>query len=266
MMKNSMPVLFVGHGSPMNAIEDNPYSRAWSALGKSLEKPKAILSISAHWFTRGTKINNEPMPAQIYDMYGFPDELYQLKYPAPGSPELVKRVQELLGNSVTVDNHWGIDHGAWSVLNRMFPEANVPILPLSVNAQLAPGEHFALGQMLKPLRDEGVLIFGSGNVVHNLSRIDWRKPEGAPWAEAFDQYIYHAIMSRKFDDVINYLDAGDAAELAVPSLDHFLPLLYVLGASDETDQTSVFNQDCMLSSLSMTSYLFSGDLWQPGTT
>ena len=265
-MKNRMTTLFVGHGSPMNAIEDNLYSRAWSALGQSLEKPKAILSISAHWFTSGTKINNEPLPNQIYDMYGFPDELYQVKYPAPGAPALAERVQELLGSSVTINNHWGIDHGAWSVLHRMFPAADVPILPLSVNAQLTPKEHFEIGQMLKPLRDEGVLIFGSGNVVHNLGRIDWRKPEGAPWAEAFDQYIYHAVMNRKFGDAINYLSAGDAAELAVPSQDHFLPLLYVLGASDEADQISVFNQDCMLASLSMTSYVFSSDLWQPETT
>ena len=266
MMKNRMPALFVGHGSPMNAIEDNPYSRAWSALGHSLDKPKAILSISAHWFTRGTKINNESVPSQIYDMYGFPEELYQVKYPAPGAPELAERVQELLGSGVTVDNHWGIDHGAWSILRRLFPAADVPVLPLSVNAQLDPAEHYAIGQALKPLRDDGVLILGSGNVVHNLNRIDWRKPEGASWAEEFDQYIYRAIMGRKFDDVIHYLSAGDAAELAVPSLDHFLPLLYVLGASDETDQISVFNQDCLLASLSMTSYLFSGSLWQPETT
>lgn len=266
MMKTRMPTLFVGHGSPMNAIEDNPYSRAWSALGQSLEKPKAILSISAHWFTRGTKINNEPFPNQIYDMYGFPDELYQVKYPAPGAPSLAERVQELLGSSVTVDNHWGIDHGAWSVLRRLFPAADLPVLPLSVNAQLAPAEHYALGQRLKHLRDDGVLILGSGNVVHNLGRIDWRKPEGTPWAEAFDQYIYRAVMNSKFDDAINYLSAGDAAELAVPSLDHFLPLLYVLGASDVADQISVFNQDCMLASLSMTSYLFSSNLWHPETT
>ncbi|MEA4870696.1 MAG: 4,5-DOPA dioxygenase extradiol [Christensenella sp.] len=264
-MMNRMPALFVGHGSPMNAIEDNPYSRAWSALGQSLEKPKAIVSISAHWFTRGTKINDEESPSMVYDMYGFPEELYQVKYPAKGSPELADRVSHLLGSAVSIDNHWGIDHGAWSVLRRMFPAADVPILPLSVNAQLAPEDHFSLGKRLMPLRDDGVLILGSGNVVHNLARIDWRKPEGTPWAEEFDQYIYRAVTTRSFNDAINYLSAGDSAELAVPSLDHFLPLLYVLGASDESDQISAFNQDCLLGSLSMTSYLFSNTLWSPKT-
>ena len=262
-MTNRMPALFVGHGSPMNAIEDNVYSRAWSALGKTIVKPKAILSVSAHWFTRGTKINNQIDPATIYDMYGFPDELYRVTYPAPGSPEIAKQVQDLLGESVSVDNHWGIDHGAWSVLGRVFPEANIPVVSLSVNAQLTPEAHFAIGRALKPLRDEGILLFGSGNIVHNLSRVDWRRTDGNPWAEEFDQYIHRAILEHRLEDVLHYSSIGDSAELSVPSADHFAPLLYVLGASDETDQISVFNADCMLGSMSMTSYLFDSKKWDP---
>lgn len=255
-MKKRMPVLFVGHGSPMNAIEDNAYSRTWSELGKTLEKPKAILSLSAHWFTRGTKVNDSPTPTTIYDMYGFPDKLYRLQYPAPGSTELAHRARALIGEFVTIDNNWGIDHGSWSVLNRMFPEVDIPVVQLSINAMLTPAEHYAIGQKLKPLRDEGVLLFGSGNVVHNLSRVDWRMSDGQPWAEEFDQYIHKAVLSGDHETVIRYGLAGEPAELAVPSLDHFAPLLYILGASDADDTITVFNDACLLGSMSMTSYLF----------
>lgn len=255
-MKNKMPVLFVGHGSPMNAIEDNDYSRVWTALGKTLETPKSILSVSAHWFTRGTKVNDSTAPTMIYDMYGFPNELYQLKYPAPGSPELAYRVRELVGDFVTIDNNWGIDHGSWSVLHRVFPKADIPIVQLSVNAMLSPAEHYEIGHKLRQLRNEGVLILGSGNVVHNLSRVDWRMNDGQPWAQEFDQYIDRAIRNRAYDEVIDYTKAGESALLSVPSLDHFLPLLYVLGASDAEDTVQVFNADCTLGSMSMTSYLF----------
>ncbi len=251
-----MPVLFVGHGSPMNAIEDNAYSRAWISLGKTLEKPKAILSVSAHWFTRGTKVNDSLQPAMIYDMYGFPDELYQLKYPVAGSSELAYRVRNLVGDMVSIDNNWGIDHGSWSVLHRIFPKADIPVVQLSVNAALSPAEHFAIGRKLQPLREEGVLIIGSGNIVHNLARVDWRMNDGQLWAQEFDQYIYRAILSGTYDDVIDYTQAGESARLAVPSMDHFSPLLYILGAIDENDSVSVFNNDCTLGSMSMTSYLF----------
>ncbi|NLI54418.1 MAG: 4,5-DOPA dioxygenase extradiol [Clostridiales bacterium] len=255
-MNKKMPVLFVGHGSPINAIEDNTYSRAWSALGTTLERPKAVLSVSAHWFTRGTKVNDSPAPSMVYDMYGFPEELYEVKYPAPGSVEIAHRAKELLGDFVTIDNNWGLDHGTWSVLRRVFPKADVPVVQLSVNALLSPAEHFALGEKLRPLREEGVLIFGSGNIVHNLSRVDWRMTDGQLWAQEFDQYIHRAVTSRRFDDVVEYGRAGEAAQLAVPSLDHYAPLLYVLGASDENDEISSFNTDCTLASMSMTSYLF----------
>lgn len=252
-----MPAVFIGHGSPMNAIEDNEYSRAWSALGKTLERPKAILSVSAHWFTRGTRVNDSPAPAMIYDMYGFPEELYEVKYSAPGAPEIARRTKELLGDFVMIDNDWGFDHGAWSVLRRLFPNADVPVFQLSVNALLSPAEHFALGQKLKSLRDEGVLIFGSGNIVHNLSRVDWRMTDGQLWAQEFDQYIHRAVTNRRFEDAIDFKRAGESAQLAVPSMDHYAPLLYVLGASDEQDEISSFNADCTLGSMSMTSYVFS---------
>lgn len=255
-MNKQMPVLFVGHGSPMNAIEDNEYSRSWSALGKLLPKPSAILSVSAHWFTRGTKVNDSPSPAMIYDMYGFPEELYQLKYPAPGSPELAYRVKALIGEHVSIDNNWGIDHGTWSVLNRVYPKADVPIVQLSVNAMLTPEEHYIIGQKLKPLRDEGVLVFGSGNVVHNLARVDWRMNEGQPWAHEFDRYIEDAIFRKDNDAVLHFDRAGQSAELSVPTMDHFAPLLYVLGASDENDVVSTLNADCTLGSMCMASYLF----------
>ena len=256
-MIKRMPVLFVGHGSPMNAIEDNPFSRGWSALGETLERPKAILSVSAHWFTRGTKVNDSPTPSMIYDMYGFPEELYQLKYPAAGSPELAYRARTLIGEFVSIDNNWGLDHGTWSVLRRVFPKADIPIVQLSVNAMLTPAEHYAIGQQLRALREEGVLIFGSGNVVHNLSRVDWRMNDGQPWAQEFDQYIHQAILSGDYDSVLHYNRVGEAAQLSVPSIDHFAPLLYVLGASDADDSISVFNAYCTLGSMSMTSYLFS---------
>ncbi len=255
-MTKRMPALFIGHGSPMNAIEDNSFSRAWSALGAKLTEPKAILSVSAHWFTRGTKVNDSPKPGMIYDMYGFPEELYQLNYPAPGSPELAYRVRSLVGDSVSIDNNWGLDHGTWSVLHRVFPQANIPVVQLSVNAMLTPAEHYAIGQTLRPLRDEGVLIFGSGNVVHNLSRVDWRMNDGQPWAQEFDQWIHQAIETGDHDPVIHYDRAGEAAQLSVPSMDHFAPLLYVLGASDADDAITTVNAECTLGSMSMTSYLF----------
>jgi 4,5-DOPA dioxygenase extradiol len=256
-MNQRMPVLFVGHGSPMNAIEDNEYSRAWSALGTTLEKPKAILSVSAHWFTRGTKVNDSPTPTMIYDMYGFPEELYRLKYPAPGSPELAHRTRALIGDSVSIDNNWGIDHGTWSVLHHVFPKADIPIVQLSINAMLTPEEHYAIGQKLIPLRDEGVLIFGSGNVVHNLARVDWRMNSGQPWALEFDRYIQKAVLDKDHDAVIHFERQGQAAELSVPSMDHFAPLLYILGASDADDAISSINTECTLGSMCMASYLFS---------
>lgn len=251
-----MPVLFVGHGSPMNAIEENEYTREWKKVGNKLPKPQAILSVSAHWFTSGTRITDSPAPRTIHDMYGFPDELYKIVYQAPGSPRFAQAAKNLLGETAAIDNSWGFDHGTWSVLHRIYPKADIPVFQLSVDAKASPEWHFQLGRALASLREQGVLIFGSGNVVHNLARVNWEAKEGYSWAEDFDGYIKSRVLSRNYESVLSFRQAGAPASLAVPSMDHFAPLLYVLGASDEKDSVLVFNDSCVLGSLSMTSYLF----------
>lgn len=251
-----MPALFVGHGSPMNAIEKNAFSDVWIALGEGLPKPEAILSISAHWFTRGTRINNAQAPRMIYDMYGFPDALYRVIYPAPGSPRFARRAVKLLKGRAKIDSAWGLDHGTWSVLRRIFPNADVPVFQLSVDALAAPKEHYSIGEALRSLRDEGVLIFGSGNVVHNLALVDWDHSGGFDWARAFDESIKQSVLTHRFENAVAYSGAGESARLAVPTLDHFAPLLTVLGASDGSDTIQVFNEACVFGSLSMTGYLF----------
>ncbi len=250
-----LPVVFVGHGSPMNAIEDNLYSRRWQQLGAELPRPQAILCVSAHWFTAGTRVTDAPKLKMIYDMYGFPEELYRVQYPAPGSPRFAGVARELL--SAQIDNGWGLDHGSWSVLRRMFPQAELPVFQVSVDAQATPRQHFDMGRKLRELREQGVLILGSGNIVHNLSMINWNMDGGYPWAETFDNFIKESVLDRKFDRAIQYERAGDAAAYAFRTLDHYAPLLYVLGASDENDEITVFNDACMMGSMSMTGYVFS---------
>lgn len=256
MAAKKMPVLFVGHGSPMNAIENNSFTKSWEALGHELPKPQAILSVSAHWYTEGTFVNDSEHPRMVYDMYGFPPALYQVQYPAPGAPETARKVASLLQPGASVDNSWGLDHGSWSVLCRMFPGADIPVFQLSVNGLAGAQKHFELGQRLAVLREQGVLIFGSGNVVHNLRRVDWDNAGGYPWAEEFDGYIREKIQARAFGDVVDYRAAGASATLSVPTPDHFYPLLYALGASDAADNVTVLNDACTMGSLSMTSYLF----------
>ncbi len=251
-----MPVLFVGHGSPMNAIENNEYTKEWEALGEKLPRPEAILSVSAHWFTKGTRVSDEEQPETIYDMYGFPQPLYEIVYAAKGSPEFAHKAKELIGSSVSIDNSWGLDHGTWSVLHRMYPKADIPVFQLSVDRDASPQQHFDMGSRLKSLRSEGVLIFGSGNIVHNLSRLDWNSERGYDWAEEFDGYIKRNIVDKDFVGVINYENAGKPAALAFNTLDHYAPLLYVLGASEQVDEVSVFNDSCVMGAISMTSYLF----------
>ena len=256
MKQKRMPALFVGHGSPMNAIEENSYTEQWERLGSSLPRPEAILSVSAHWYTRGTRITDAPEPRIIYDMYGFPKALYQVQYPAPGQPELAHRIKELLSVPVLIDNEWGCDHGTWSVLCRVYPKADIPVLQLSIDGTM-PGEfHYQIGQELAALREEGIMILGSGNVVHNLSRIDWSREDGFDWAQEFDDHVHQCIQDRNHQDLIQWKKHGKSAEAAVPAPDHYLPLLYVLGASSEEDQIQVFNRSCLMGSLSMTSYLF----------
>ncbi len=251
-----MPVLFVGHGSPMNAIEENSFVQEWKALKDKLPRPEAILSVSAHWFKDGTRVSDSNAPETIYDMYGFPEELYEVVYPAPGAPHFARLTQKLVSRQVTIDNSWGYDHGTWSVLGRIYPEADIPVFQLSIDRNSSVRDYYEMGRELRSLREQGVLIFGSGNVVHNLARINWDLKGGYPWAEEFDAYIKGNIINRNIDNVINYKNAGTSSALAFPILDHYAPLLYVLGAAEGFEEVTVFNDSCILGSLSMTSYLF----------
>lgn len=253
----SMPVLFVGHGSPMNAIEDSSYSRTWRSIAAKLPKPQVILSVSAHWYTYGTKIMNQENPKTIYDMYCFPKELYEVSYNTPGSPETARVCKELISKETRFDDSWGIDHGTWSVLVHMYPERDIPVFQISIDADAPPETHYQIGKDLSPLREQGVLIFCSGNIVHNLRLVDWHKAsKGFDWAYEFDEYIYENVLKKNHENIINFRRAGDVAKLAVPTPDHFYPLLYALGASSEEDKISVYNKSCELGSLTMTCYLW----------
>jgi 4,5-DOPA dioxygenase extradiol len=254
--KERMPILFIGHGSPMNAIEENEYTNNWIQIAKEIPTPKAILAISAHWYTDGTKVTDAVSPNVIYDMYGFPEELYKVNYQPKGSYEFAHRTKELISKEVTVDNSWGYDHGAWSVLCRMYPKADIPVYQLSVDQKASAEEHYRIGQEISRLREEGVLILASGNVVHNLFKINWEMDGGYPWADEFDHYIIKKVTSREYQDVIHYKRAGKAAELAFYTPEHFYPLLYILGASSEEDELTIVNDSCLMGSLSMTCYLF----------
>lgn len=254
---SKMPVIFVGHGSPMNAIEDNQYTRSWREMAKKIPKPKAIISISAHWYTKGTKIMNEENPKTIYDMYGFPKELYEIIYNSPGNPKLAEASKELISKDSVYDNTWGIDHGTWSVLVHMYPERDIPVFQISIDAAASPEAHYQIGKELRSLREQGVLLFGTGNIVHNLRLVDWESGDmGYDWAYKFDDYIKDSINDFKHENVINYLSLGETAKLAVPMPDHYYPILYILGAVDKDDKISIYNNSCMMGSLSMTSYLF----------
>lgn len=249
-----MPVLFVGHGSPMNAISDNPWTRTWKMLGEEIPRPKAIVSVSAHWFTPGSRVQRQEVPPIIYDMYGFPQELYEVTYPVAGNIILGSRLEKEI--PATVDDSWGIDHGTWSVLVHMYPGADIPVLQLSIDRSAPAEAHYELGRRLAALRDEGVLVFGSGNVVHNLRLVDWSMEQGGyPWADDFDTYIHDHILQRNDKAIIDFHQAGDCAVKAVPTPDHYYPLLYVLGASDGEKNIRVFNYERTMGSLSMTGYL-----------
>ena len=251
-----MPILFIGHGSPMNAIEDNDFTRGWREIAIRIPKPKAIISISAHWFTKGTKIMDEEMPKTIYDMYGFPKELYEVIYNSPGSPELAKVAMKLISKDTEYDNSWGIDHGTWSVLVHMYPDRDIPLFQISVDAEAPPEAHYQIGRELRTLREEGVLIFGTGNIVHNLRLVNWgMDKKGFDWAYEFDDFIHDNIISMNHDNILKYKEQGEIAKLAVPTTDHFYPLLYVLGASSGDDKITAFNKSPVLGSLTMTSYL-----------
>jgi len=255
--KPKMPVLFIGHGSPMNAIEENPFSRTWENTGRRLPRPEAVLCISAHWLTRGSvRVTAIGAPGTIHDFSGFPAELYARQYPAPGAPAFADLTRRLLGAPTSALDHVrGLDHGAWSVLGRMYPAADIPVYQLSIDYDRPPEYHYDLGRRLKPLREHGVLIVGSGNLVHNLGTA---RPGARPydWAEAFDTWLVARISAGDDTAVIGFRDLGRLAALAHPTHDHFLPLLYVLGARDRADRVEFFNSAFDLGSVSMRSIQF----------
>jgi 4,5-DOPA dioxygenase extradiol len=240
----------------MNAIEDNDFTASWVKLGQTLPRPQAILCVSAHWYTEGARTCDLAHPETIYDMYGFPRALYQVSYPAPGSAQLAHTLKDLLPVDIAIDNTWGIDHGTWSVLVRMYPQADIPVVQLGIDALLDAKTHFALGRALGALRSQGVLILGSGNIVHNLSKLDWELQGGYPWADAFDAYIRERTEQRQYEDILHYYSAGDSARQAFITPEHFFPFLYALGAAQDYGNLTVFNDARVMGSLSMTSYLF----------
>ena len=240
-MREVMPAVFFGHGIPMNAIQSNTYTESWQKFGQSIPRPKAILAISAHWYGPDMAVSGNTSPETIHDFYGFPRELFEYTWPAPGSPELALRVQKLLQPlDVHFDEHRGLDHGTWAVLCHVFPDADIPVVQLSVDERKPPEFHYQIGRLLQPLRDEGVLIVGSGNIVHNLRAYVWEDKKVQPfeWALRFESATRKLMLEGKDRELAEYLRLGKDARLSVPSPDHFLPLLYVLGLRKEHEQVS----------------------------
>ena len=241
----------------MGAIEENEFTAGWREIAGVIPKPAAILAVSAHWFTDHTRLMTQENPKTIHDFYGFPKELYDVQYSAPGAPQLAAQTMKLLGGDCMEDQTWGIDHGTWSVLRKMYPDADIPVYQMSINRRMSPRELFETGEKLKPLREQNVLILGSGNIVHNLGQVDFSAAGGYGWADEFDEYIRDNINAGDFDAVIDYKRAGNSARYAFPTPEHFDPLLYVLGAVDKKDRVHVYNDARTAGSLSMTSYVFS---------
>lgn len=238
-MTDTLPAIFFGHGNPLHALSQNAYTEAWANIGKSMPRPCAVLAISAHWYVPGTAVTAMPSPRTIHDFGGFPRTLFEVQYPAPGAPALARRVQELLAPlQVASDLNWGLDHGTWSVLCHVFPQADVPIVQLSIDETQTPAFHYEIGKRLAPLRDEGVLIMGSGNVVHNLHTYAWGRHEVAPydWAVRFEERVRKCLLASDHAALIDYEALGRDATLSAPTPDHYLPLLYIMGARRSTDQ------------------------------
>lgn len=234
-----MPAIFFGHGNPMNALSHNVYTEAWRLIGERAVRPKAILSISAHWYVPGTGVSISTAPRTIHDFGGFPQELFQVQYPAPGDPALAHRVQQLLAPlDVTFDNSWGLDHGTWSVLKHVYPAADVPVVQLSIDETKPAQFHFEIGKKLAPLREEGVLIIGSGNLVHNLHSYAWGQHPRDPydWAVRFETEARGIMLAGEYEPLVNYEELGRDALLSVPTPEHYLPLLYILGVRQNNDK------------------------------
>jgi 4,5-DOPA dioxygenase extradiol len=253
-----MPVLFLGHGSPMNAIEENQFVTGFRDLAKTLPKPNAILCISAHWFTSGTKVTAMEMPRTIHDFGGFPQELFNVQYPAKGSPELATVTQELLlPTTVELDHQWGLDHGAWSVIKHLYPDADIPVIQMSIDYTKSGQYHFELAQKLSALRTKGVLIVGSGNIIHNLRLVDFHNFDkdnyGYDWAVEARANINDYLLDGNFQPLIDFEKQSKAFQLAIPTPEHYLPLIYTLGLKGKSEELSLFNDKLVAGSLSMTS-------------
>lgn len=256
--EEKMPVLFIGHGSPMNAIEDNAFSKRWQQMGKEIPRPKAVVVVSAHWLTKGTMVTAMPNPKTIHDFGGFPQALFDVKYPAPGNPELANEIQKLITNpAVELDHDWGLDHGTWSVVKHMYPNADIPVLQLSIDYYKPPAYHYELAKQLLALRKKGVLIIGSGNMVHNLRMVAWNKlsePEyGFDWALEMNAVFKNKIENGLHKELIQYEKLHKAATLAIPTPDHYYPLLYILALQTDNDKVTFFNDKVVGGSLTMTS-------------
>ena len=250
-----MPLLFLGHGSPMNAIELNEFSRTWQDMGKLLPRPAAVLCISAHWETGGTFVTAMEKPSTIHDFGGFPQALFEVEYPAPGYPELATEIKNTVKNAaVELDQNWGLDHGCWSVMKHLFPSADIPVVQLSLDYRKSAQYHFELAGELQELREKGVLIIGSGNMVHNLRVLDWHKPDnGFDWALEANSKLKKIILAGDFKRLIDYHSLGQEVEMSIPSPEHFLPLLYTLGLKEKSEEISIFNDKLVMGSISMTS-------------
>jgi len=251
-----MPVLFVGHGSPMNGIEDNEFSLYWERLGQDIPRPAAVLVVSAHWFIRGTRITAMDFPKTIHDFGGFPQALFDVQYPAPGSPALAQEMTEAIRSvHAEPDHDWGLDHGAWTVVRRMYPKADIPVLQLSIDYTKGPQFHYELAKELAFLRKKGVLIIGSGNMVHNLGMVNWRMMDGGgyDWAYQMNDKFKELILNGDHHPLIKYDSLGQEARMAIPTPEHYLPLLYTLALQDKKDEVSFFNDKAVGGSLTMTS-------------
>lgn len=253
-----MPLLFLGHGSPMNAIEENQFVQGFRNTVKNIPKPNAILCVSAHWFTKGTKVTAMNFPPTIHDFGGFPEALYQVQYNAPGSPELAEATQKILAPTpVDLDHNWGLDHGAWSVIKHLYPNADIPVIQLSIDYTKPAEYHFELGKKLQALRERGILIVGSGNIVHNLRLVDFaninKVDYGFEWAHEAFETVNKNLLEGNYKPLVEYDKQSKALQLAIPTPDHFLPLLYILGLQNKNEELSLFNNHLLAGSLSMTS-------------
>lgn len=258
---DKLPVLFLGHGSPMNAISDNEFVRSFSKLGETIEMPRAILCISAHWMTEGSWVTAMEHPKTIHDFGGFPKELYEVQYPALGDPALADYLSSTIKDTdIHKDTHWGLDHGAWSVIIHLYPKADVPIIQLSIDMTKPAQYHYELAKQLYFLRRKGVLIIGSGNIVHNLRMLDWEKSEqtgyGYDWALEVRNDVNNALLNSNHQKLIDYKKQGSAFQLAVPTPEHYLPLIYCIALQDKQDNIAIFNDKALLGSLTMTSVKF----------